>query len=266
MSIGLDATLALTAKLKVAEKRALVAETALEIVRRQMEAETPGMVVIVGKIDLKAAEEALRKAEEADELRKMYEAEVKWRKSYQDGKGELYSKGGVIAEAAMECLPCNEAGVDQFFRKNYVHADAYATLRAERDELAALVEQLSARLRSTLENCAISQFGSDYYAKTDELLNTTPPAALAALRQRVRAEVLEEAATHLRNCEMSPDAIAELWRMEPWFAEIIRSYAYDKHFAPGGRTETYYRDKAQSKGLRIVSKEYAQEVINDESK
>jgi hypothetical protein len=56
------------------------------------------------------------------------------------------------------------------------------------------------------------------------------------------------------------------WRKEPWFAEIIRSYAYDKHFAPGGRTETYYRDKAQSKGLRIVSKEYAQEVINDASK
>jgi hypothetical protein len=52
-----------------------------------------------------------------------------------------------------------------------------------------------------------------------------------------------------------------LWRKEEWFKELIRSYTYDSHFAPGGKTETYWRDRAKAKGLRIVTKEHAEEEI-----
>lgn len=40
-----------------------------------------------------------------------------------------------------------------------------------------------------------------------------------------------------------------LWRKEKWFQEMERSFAYDRHFAPGGKTETYWREKAGAKGL-----------------
>jgi len=40
-----------------------------------------------------------------------------------------------------------------------------------------------------------------------------------------------------------------LWRKEPWFADLSRSYNYDRHFAPGGKTETYWREKAGKRGL-----------------
>ncbi len=52
-----------------------------------------------------------------------------------------------------------------------------------------------------------------------------------------------------------------LWREEPWFKELIGKYAYDAYFAPGGKTESYWRGKAAEKGLRIVTHEHAQEVI-----
>ena len=39
------------------------------------------------------------------------------------------------------------------------------------------------------------------------------------------------------------------WRKEPWFKDLERSYAYDRHFQPGGRTESYYREKASKRGL-----------------
>ena len=40
------------------------------------------------------------------------------------------------------------------------------------------------------------------------------------------------------------------WRKEPWFVEMERSYNYDRHFAPGGKTEGYYRDKASKRGMK----------------
>lgn len=43
------------------------------------------------------------------------------------------------------------------------------------------------------------------------------------------------------------------WKKEPWFAELLGGYAYDAHFAPGTKTEQYWRDKAAKKGLKIVS-------------
>lgn len=45
------------------------------------------------------------------------------------------------------------------------------------------------------------------------------------------------------------------WRKEPWFQEMERSYNYDRFFAPGGKTETHYRDKAAKRGLTIATVE-----------
>ncbi len=52
-----------------------------------------------------------------------------------------------------------------------------------------------------------------------------------------------------------------LWREERWFQELIEKYSYDKHFAPGTKTETFWRRKAAEKDLQIVTHEHAQEVI-----
>lgn len=52
------------------------------------------------------------------------------------------------------------------------------------------------------------------------------------------------------------------WRKEKWFKEKAQSYNYDKHFAPGGKTEKYYCDWATSKGLRIATTEDADEIVN----
>ncbi|WP_454813822.1 hypothetical protein [Labrys neptuniae] len=51
------------------------------------------------------------------------------------------------------------------------------------------------------------------------------------------------------------------WRDQPWFKEKAHGYNYDRHFAPGGKTESHYRDWAASKGLRIVDTEEAQRII-----
>lgn len=52
------------------------------------------------------------------------------------------------------------------------------------------------------------------------------------------------------------------WREQPWFQEKERGYNYDRHFAPGGKTETYYHEWAASKGMKIASSEAAQEIID----
>lgn len=66
---------------------------------------------------------AALEAELAD-IKRRWEKSERWRKAYQDGKSKLYAMEGAIAEAAMECLPCNEAQMDQWFRQEYVHRDA----------------------------------------------------------------------------------------------------------------------------------------------
>lgn len=43
-----------------------------------------------------------------------------------------------------------------------------------------------------------------------------------------------------------------LWRQEKWFQDLSRSYNYDRHFAPGGKTESHWREKAASRGLIYV--------------
>jgi len=42
-----------------------------------------------------------------------------------------------------------------------------------------------------------------------------------------------------------------LWRKEPWFKEQVSGYLYDRHFAPGGKTESHYREWASKKGLKV---------------
>lgn len=43
-------------------------------------------------------------------------------------------------------------------------------------------------------------------------------------------------------------------------AEIPGKYAYDKFFAPGGKTETYWRDKAATYNLILSTQEHADEI------
>lgn len=45
------------------------------------------------------------------------------------------------------------------------------------------------------------------------------------------------------------------WRGEKWFEEIVRGYNYDRHFAPGGKTEGYWKAKADQRGLKIAPTE-----------
>lgn len=45
-------------------------------------------------------------------------------------------------------------------------------------------------------------------------------------------------------------AVYAAWRKEKWFEDLERNYNYDRHFAPGGKTETYYRSKAEARGLK----------------
>lgn len=46
----------------------------------------------------------------------------------------------------------------------------------------------------------------------------------------------------------------------PEFADLARKYAYDKHFAPGGKTESYWHDKAAQVGFVITDQETADEI------
>lgn len=47
---------------------------------------------------------------------------------------------------------------------------------------------------------------------------------------------------------------------QPQVAELLRAYGYDRHFAPGGVTETHWRSKAARMGLVIVHAETAAET------
>ncbi|WP_406586427.1 hypothetical protein [Asaia lannensis] len=39
------------------------------------------------------------------------------------------------------------------------------------------------------------------------------------------------------------------WREMEWFRKLAQSYNYDRHFAPGGKTENHYRAKGAERGL-----------------
>lgn len=89
-----------------------------------------------------ATGEAESLTKERDGLKNAYENEAKWRKAYQEGKGKLYELGGVIADAAMAHLPCNEAGVDRFFRQHYVTTAAAQQVRKNSELLNWLLESI----------------------------------------------------------------------------------------------------------------------------
>ena len=53
-----------------------------------------------------------------------------------------------------------------------------------------------------------------------------------------------------------------LWREEAWFKEKVLGYNYDRHFAPGVKTETHYANFAKSKGMIIAPEEEFQILMN----
>ena len=99
---------------------------------------------------------------ERDKLKTHYEAEVKFRKFYEEGKGNLYSMGGAIAEAAMEHLPCNEGGVNSFFLRNYVHREAFDAVTAERDALAGMALAMKETASNAAAACDHAAYGITY--------------------------------------------------------------------------------------------------------
>ena len=52
------------------------------------------------------------------------------------------------------------------------------------------------------------------------------------------------------------------WRKTEWFRKMEHDYNYDRHFAPGGKTESHYREMAAKRGMKIASQEVADEIIN----
>lgn len=46
----------------------------------------------------------------------------------------------------------------------------------------------------------------------------------------------------------------------PEIAAIVGKYAYDRHFAPGGKTEKHWRDAAAAHHFDIVTEEHAKEI------
>lgn len=51
--------------------------------------------------------------------------------------------------------------------------------------------------------------------------------------------------------------VYKYWTEQAWFKEKVQAYNYDRHFAPGGKTEKYYADWAATKGMRIAPEEEA---------
>ena len=41
----------------------------------------------------------------------------------------------------------------------------------------------------------------------------------------------------------------------------MRGYNYDRHYAPGVKTDRFYRDFAASRGMRIVEEDEAKRII-----
>jgi hypothetical protein len=185
-TMELQDVLSLTAKLQAAEARALAAETALANLSSMMDAppsylfkDGQGWVPCsavrkhVKAIDLTAAREMLRKAEDAE------------------------------------------------------------TLRTERDELAALVEEQYEQLKCTHGRLHVWQedikaglmpiADQDSVDAAKSALRLTPPAALAALRQKIRVEVLE--ATALL-AEAEGDCYAFPDQGKPTTSECFRLFAH----------------------------------------
>lgn len=52
-------------------------------------------------------------------------------------------------------------------------------------------------------------------------------------------------------------AVYLAWTKEAWFKEKAAGYNYDRHFAPGGKTENYYREWAAKKGMKPAPQERA---------
>jgi hypothetical protein len=158
--------------------------------------------------------DALRvELETAKEWRLKWETSEKWRKAYQEAKGNLYSMGGEIAEAATQHMPCNETTVDRWFRAEYVHMDAWHALRAR----AEAAEAHCAAMRGALEEIAAMDYacaatnamGYREHKVARAALAATPAASL----NRVKAEALREAAKQFADWVSETNGrVAETWQ------------------------------------------------------
>lgn len=67
---------------------------------------------------------------------------------------------------------------------------------------------------------------------------------------------------HPLECTLAMLTIYFAWRNEKWFSEKIGKYMYDRHFQPGGKIESYYREFAERKGMRIGIQDEVAEYEN----
>lgn len=87
----------------------------------------------------------------------------KYRRAYQNGKGELYAMGGKFCEAAMKYLPCGEGSIDRYGDR--IERENSPRLLAERNVLVAENAELRAgiaEVRCDAENVddALAVFGA----------------------------------------------------------------------------------------------------------
>lgn len=86
-------------------------------------------------------------------------------------------------------------------------------------------------------------------------------------RENVTYALVPNAAAVARAIDSSPNArmLLNLWdtltSYEP-YKSLAGNYAYDKHFAPGEKTERYWQSKAESVNLTITTKDEADEIRN----
>jgi hypothetical protein len=184
---------------------------------------------------------------ERDELRRCLEVSEDFRKAYQDGKYKMYAQGGLVCEAAASFLPCGEGPLDRkadsllgvaglkamivdltakrdaarnqaevlataLHRQNWDHAQALATLDADRDQLreqnaamrmnhAELAEALLTAEKELAE-ARIALAGAEVFRK--EIYRRSPEDAekianSTVLRQAIKAWAMADD-THVR-CE-----------------------------------------------------------------
>jgi len=131
-----------------------------------------------------------------------------------------------LAEVAHGAEPTFKASDIEPLDEDCLPAQELRKLRTERDELAALVEDLNACLEEIDNyNGGADNVLEDYFvtARRMEASVLTPPAALAALRQKIRVEVLE--ATALL-AEAEGDCYAFPDQGKPTTSECFRLFAH----------------------------------------
>jgi hypothetical protein len=223
--LNLTETLSLTEKLQRAEERALAAEMAIanaltHWLRLPEANDCSPLVHILKAPDLAAAREVMRRAEEHESLQsRIEELESGYLEDAEEFERDCWkAMRSLLAECNWNWsddpeVTAEDAREHISITLSEVEKEA-ATLRAARDELAALVERKHELLQEFAEfdgeDLSLRGFPERLMEEARDL---TPTTALAELKARWKREGLEEAAKHLHNCEMDVEAITELRRM-----------------------------------------------------